>query len=95
MLLLPLGVLSMPVPACGTENLSQDRHASEKIFPNTVEFEVLTTTDVGYVMKGQEVPDHQILPISGAQHFQAFLPLVFLSYFGASNRGGGDLIRVS
>ena len=37
---------------------------------------VLTTTDAGNVTQGQGVPDHQVLPISGAQHTRAFLPVI-------------------
>ena len=36
---------------------------------------MLTTTDVGTVTRGQGVPDHQVLPISAAQHGQAFCQL--------------------
>jgi len=31
-----------------------------------------TTSDVGNVTQGPGDPDHQVLPISGAQHTQAF-----------------------
>ena len=54
MLLLPLGVPPMPVPACLT------------CCHDTEVCRVLTTTDVRNVSQGQGVPDHQVLPISGA-----------------------------
>ena len=62
MLHLPLGVCPMRSPACLTCSHS---HESEV-------WRVLTTTDVENVTQGQGVPDHQVLPITGLQHFQAF-----------------------
>ena len=44
------------------------RHAPHKDFPKTAEF----GADVGNVAQGQGVPDHQVLPICGAQHARAF-----------------------
>ena len=63
-LLLPLGAPRMPVLACPIRRLSQDSEV----------WRVLTT-DVGNVTEGQGVPDHQALPISGAQDVQAFCQL--------------------
>ena len=34
---------------------------------------MITTTDVGNVTEGPGVPDHQVVPIGGAWHVQAFL----------------------
>ena len=59
-LLLPLGATPMPAPACSTQSLCPDSEG----------WTVLNTTDVGRVTWGQRVPDHQMLPISGA-HVQA------------------------
>ena len=64
-LLLPLGVPRMPAPVCSTPKLSQYSGV----------WGVLTTADVGNVTQGQGVPDHQVLPISAAQHAQAFCKL--------------------
>ena len=60
-LLLPLDVPPMPTPACSPQSLSQDSES----------WRVFNTTDVGNAKRGQGVPDHQVLPISGAQHVRA------------------------
>ena len=41
-----------------------------KVFPNTVQG-LDTTNDVAHATQGVGVPDHQVLPIGGAQHLQA------------------------
>ena len=65
LLLLPVGVPPMPAPARSTQSLSQGCGV----------WRVLTTTDKGNVTQGQGVPDHQVLPISHAQHTQTFCHL--------------------
>ena len=53
-LLLPLGIPLLLVPACSTQSLSQDSKV----------WRVLATTDVGNVTQGHGVLDHQVFPIS-------------------------------
>ena len=57
-LLLPLGIPPMPAPARTTQSLTQDSEI----------WTALTTADVGNVIQGQGVSNHQVLPISAAQH---------------------------
>ena len=65
MLLLPLGYLPCWRQQCSTQSVSQHCEV----------WRVFTATDVENVKKGQGVPDHQLLPISGTQHVQAFCQL--------------------
>ena len=44
-------------------------------FQDSEIWRLLTTADVGNVTHGQGVPDHQVLPIGGAQHVNAFCQL--------------------
>ena len=48
---------------------------------------MLTTTDVGNVTQGQGqgVSDHQLLPISGAQHVQAIFHWYFFPSLQCAN----------
>ena len=59
MLLLPLGIPPIPLPACSTQNWSHSEL-----------WRVLATTNMGNVTQG-----HHVLPISDAQHAQAFCHL--------------------
>ena len=74
---LPLGVPPVQ-PPCSIQRLSQDSEV----------WMALTTTDVGNVTQDQGVVDHQVLPISGAQHAQAFCHLAtHLGNFARSKAG--------
>ena len=72
----------MPASACFTQSLSQDSEV----------WRVLnTTSDVANAIQGQGVPDHQVLPCSGAQHVQAFghrLCCVFGPFVPCANGNG-------
>ena len=43
---------------------------------------MLTTTDVGNVTQARGFPDHQMIPIGDAQHFQAFGPWLCFVFSG-------------
>ena len=62
-----MGQLSL----CSVASLPCRLIASHKVFHKTVKL-LTTTSDVESMTQCQGVPDHQVLPVGGGQHVQAF-----------------------